>query len=459
MQVRIFIRHVRLTVVFSSLYLLILGGCGVDQSVIKIAIMGDQTGAYNLDSAYSVMATAAQRMGTHSPDLLLHVGDMTESRVMDSNEYVSDFNQAIGIMKSLDIPWYLTAGDHDVNPGSYEPQSADRSNETRFRDLCINAGLPMQDNLYYSADLQGYHLVFLYSLENLHTDPRWGSIFLNGISEKQMAWLQKDLEDNKDAKGIIVVTHHPHWYSWSNWYPVHAVLRDYPVVAVIGGHFHYDQVDGLIDGIKYMVVGATGGAIKEADAESGGCHEYALLSLKGGDISSYELHEVFSDSLLKQTSRRSMDRIQAISSSMSNIFGDENLVIGDGKVWSRDVNGSLTHKTIIDIESIGNPIDLPVELAINPLGPHLGSPQWVGSKVGNRGDTSITLEPGEKIGWANYSNTGQWHKPAAIWQTDIAVDSLLTEQPSTIGVRIKMEFVDIQPRWIATNILFPLREK
>ena len=154
-----------------------------------------------------------------------------------------------------------------------------------------------------------------------------------------------------------------------------------------------------------------------------------------------------------------MDRIQAISSSMSNIFGDENLVIGDGKVWSRNANGSLTHKTIIDIESIGNPIDLPVELTINPLGPYLGSPRWVGSKVGHRGDASVTLEPGEQIGWANYSNSGQWHKPAAIWQTDISVDSLLKEQPSTIGVRIKMEFVDIQPRWIATNILFPLREK
>jgi hypothetical protein len=457
MHLKLFARQSCLTLVSLSLFLLTIGGCGFEQPEIKIAIMGDQTGAYNLDSAYSIMSTAAKRMVTHSPDLLLHVGDMTESKVVDSCEYVSDFDQAVGIMNSLNIPWYLVAGDHDVNPSSYEPQSADRSNETRFRELCTKAGLPTQSQLYYSADFRGYHLVFLYSLENLHTDPRWGSIFLNGISEKQLEWLQQDLEDNKDAEGIIVVTHHPHWYSWSNWYPVHNVLREYPVVAVIGGHFHYDQIDGLIDGIKYLVVGATGGAIKEADSESGGCHEYALLNLKGGEITGYELHEVYSDSLLELTSRRSMDRIQAISSSMSNIYGDENLMLRDGKVWSRNDSGELTLKTVIDIESIANPIDLPVRLSIAPLGDYLESPRWVGIKSGKTGDKSVIFEPGEQVGWANYSSSGQWYKPAPVWQSDILGDSLVNEISPILGVRIKMEYEDTQPRWIASSIHFTLK--
>ncbi|NQV16075.1 metallophosphoesterase, partial [bacterium] len=354
-------------------------------------------------------------------------------------------------------PWYLTAGDHDVNPAKFEPQSTDRSNEKRFQELCVGIGLPMEERLYYSVDFQGYHLVFLYSLENLHTDPRWGSIFLNGISDEQLKWLQSDLEQHRDTKGTIVITHHPHWYSWSNWFPVHKVLRAYSVIAVIGGHFHYDQDDGVIDGINYMVVGATGGGIKDADVESGGSYQYALLTLEGQNLSSYELREVFSDSLLERTSRRSMDRIQAISASMSNAYRDENLIMQDGMILSIDGNGHETIKTLIDIESIQNPIDLPVELSIYPVDSKLIAPRWVGSKAGKNGAYSIILEPGERCGWANYSNSGQWITPDAIWEADIVKDALKMAESPAIGVKLKMEYVDTRPRWISSQINFHVK--
>jgi len=432
-------------------------GCQPTRSPITIAIMGDQTGAHDLDSAYSVMAVAAQQMVKHSPDILLHVGDMTESRVSDSSEYRTDFQTAVNIMESVKVPWYLTAGDHDVNPSVFKPGSTDRSNELRFQNLCVGIGLPVQDHLYYSVDFQGYHLIFLYSLENLHTDPRWGSIFLNGISDEQLKWLRSDLDQNRAARGIIVVTHHPHWYSWSNWYPVHKILRDYPVAAVIAGHYHYDQDDGVIDGINYLVLGATGGAIKDADAESGGCHEYAILTLDDGVVTNYELHEVFSDSILERTSRRSMDRIQALSTSMSNVYRDEKLVLKGNRIFSIDGSDGEITKTSLDIESIANPIDLPVELSIHPVGTVLKSPRWVGSKAGFDGWQMLILEPGERCGWANYASSGQWFTPAAIWEADLSDGVFDPDNPPVIGVDIRMSFKDTRPRWISSRVNFPVK--
>ncbi|MBC8401164.1 MAG: metallophosphoesterase [Candidatus Marinimicrobia bacterium] len=457
MKRRFLLNHTSSAQILVLILFVVFWGCEPAQSPITIAIMGDQTGAHDLDSAYSVMAVAAQQMAKHSPDILLHVGDMTESKVSDSSVYSADFHTAVSIMEAVGVPWYLTAGDHDVNPSVFKPRSTDRSNELRFQNLCVGIGLPMQDHLYYSVDLQDYHLVFLYSLETLHTDPRWGSIFLNQISEEQLDWLRSDLDQNRTSRGIIVVTHHPHWYSWSNWYRVHKVLRDYPVLAVIAGHYHYDQDDGIIDGINYLVLGATGGTIKDADAESGGCHEYALLTLVDGAVSSYELHEVYSDSILERTSRRSMDRIQALSTSMSNVYGDEKLILKSNRLFSIDGSDQEISKTSLDIESIANPLDLPVELSIHPVGTVLKSPRWVGSKAGLSGEQAVILEPGERCGWANYASSGQWIAPAAIWEADLADEVFDPENPPIIGVDIRMSFKDTRPRWISSRVTYPVK--
>ena len=154
---------------------------------LHIGIIGDQTGAYDLDLAYEILESAVGKLKQKSPDLVLHVGDMVESikGVNDFDDYNKYFDRAINIMNNLDCPWFLTAGDHDVNPSGFKPGSSDRSRETWFKTLCNKVDLPLKESLYYSFDFRGYHFISLYSLENLHTDPRWGPIFLNKMSADQ----------------------------------------------------------------------------------------------------------------------------------------------------------------------------------------------------------------------------------------------------------------------------------
>lgn len=56
-------------------------------------------------------------------------------------------------------PWYVTPGDHDVNPPEFILLSADRTRETWFTNLCDSIGLSVSETLYYSFDVGDYHFV------------------------------------------------------------------------------------------------------------------------------------------------------------------------------------------------------------------------------------------------------------------------------------------------------------
>lgn len=430
---------------------LILGLYSCASQGITIGIVGDQFGSLDAEKSYQVMQESVSKLVYHKPDILLHVGDIVESiNGIDSFEdYESNFKTAIDIMNSTQKPWLVAVGDHDVNPPNYQACSPDRSRETWFMDCCQLYDTPVGDKLFYSKDVKGYHFISLYSMENLHTDPRWGSIFLNKINVEQLSWLRDDLENSKHSNGIVVLVHHPLWYVWSNWMEIHEVLRDYPVVAVIAGHFHYDQDDGIIDGIRYIVMGSSGGVVKDTDAHSGGAQQYAVLKLKGSKIVNLSLFEVRSDSVLELTPRRSMDRLQAISCMLDNLKKDVQLVRKGGKIVI--LESSLPDGQEIELTSLANPIDIPIEIEIVFPDTILTNPIW------NIGDSTMVgygplkLNPGERIGWANYSKVGQWNQPSALWQAKFIAGDKNFKQ---ITLSVLVKFYDTRQRFIRCSITY-----
>ena len=430
-----------------------------DDTDLLIGIIGDQTGTYDLDAAYRVMEKAVQKMNQRRPDLVLHVGDICES-IRDINgiaDYRKNFARAVTIMNRLTMPWYLTAGDHDVVPAQFDAASKNREREQWFRQMCLEYELPNRNRLYYSFNAGDYHFIVLYSLENLHTDPRWGNIFLNEISAEQLQWLTADLEANKQARAIFVTIHHPQWYVWSNWSGVHSLLRQYPVKAVIAGHYHYDQDQQLIDNIHYLVAGSTGGIVKDSDAHSGGIFEYMLLRVKDRSLQSVEIYEVESDSSLELTPRRTMDRIQALSCMLDNCYGDEVIYLDRGILKTPAAGGGLDTLHMIGLESLGNPIDLPVQIEVNITDSILSSATWNYQGQQIPASLPLTLPPGERIGWSNYTSVGQWGKPAALWSCFIRQNPAYWQDKQSLSLTVRASFVDKRQRWIRSTVTFPIR--
>jgi len=422
---------------------------------VKVGLIGDQFGAATADSAYAVMDKAVLRLQREQPDVVVHVGDMVESvrNIHSFEDYQKNWLTAASIMNKLNRPWFLAFGDHDVVPPEYQPLSGDHSREEWAFRLAHLQGLPVDSLPYYGVSIKGYHFIFLYSLENLHTDPRWGSIFLNSISDRQMSWLKTELDTHKDSKGIVVILHHPHWYVWSNWYRIHELLRRYPVKAVIAGHFHYSQDDGILDGIRYCVMGSTGGVINDTDPNSGGAFVYGLMTLFERKQPGFVVRSVKSDSVISVPSRRSMDRIQAIECMLDGLWQDENMVLRQGRLF--DKNGDkLTLLHGIGLESIANPVDVPITIAIEYDTTLIGATRWNIGPAPVDGRAKLELKPGLGMGWANYSNVGKWDKSKPVWAADLRPQ--IRHDLKSITLNVFVSFQDDRVRRVKRTITYSI---
>lgn len=365
------------TLFLLAFWLCLLSCFSLQAKEIKVGIIGDQSGSHNLDQSYQVLSQAIDILKKEQVDLVLHVGDLLES-TKEISAIRRDFQTASALLTSLPVPWYITPGDHDVNPGDWRANSPNRSKERLFRELLLPKlpALPKDENrLYYSFDYHGYHFIALNALEHLHADPRWGNVFLARLSDAQMAWLRADLHNHQDATGILVFLHQPLWYNQAGWLPVHRLLREYGVKVVIAGHFHYDQDEGEIDGIRYLVVGATGAAIKRANPASGGMHQVAIVHLNEGALSP-RLFDVVTGKETSWTPRADADRVQALDYVLDSVSGfteDNSLFLHKNSFVNdcRDASNDNEQTARIRLAGLGNPIDLPLRLRFYAASDHV----------------------------------------------------------------------------------------
>ena len=327
---------------------------------IRVGIIGDQTLAGKSDP-YTTLAQGIDILTQEKVDVAIHTGDLIEAGGKNESQYLADFNRAASLLEKLNVPWYLSPGDHDINPPNYVPDSPDRTWEKHYQAAYAQRQPLVSKHLYYGFDLGGYHFISLDSVEHLWNDPRWGDIYLAQLSDNQYRWLSEDLEKHRSAEGIVVFMHQPLWYNWTGWRRVHELLRRYPVRVVVAGHFHYNQDEGLLDGIRYVIVGATGGSVKEGSERAGNVQHVSILHLRGRNAG-LKLIPVGSTTAIEPGSRSDMDKVQAIDTMLSErmyLFPNQNpLCTKDGAIYA---DGKLSPAKL-QLIPIGNPIDLPLQV-------------------------------------------------------------------------------------------------
>jgi hypothetical protein len=322
------------------------------------------------------------------------------------------FSDAAALLDRLDSAsqpkWFLCAGDHDVNPKVWSADSTDRSNEEYFRSLYEKINPHILHNLFYSFDVKGYHFVALYALEHLCTDPRWGNVFLSGISEAQYEWLKKDLSQADTARGVIVFIHQPLWFNWSSWLKVHELLARHNTRIVVAGHTHYDQNDHRLDGIQYRVVGATGGMIKNANAAAGGWWHVTRVTVSdAGDIN-WQLIPVGKHTKSDFSERPDMDRVQVLDYNLGNAalwLSQQKLRIKEGRLVDDTCRAGTSPR--VTLGNFGNPIDRTVSMHILLK----DTPKYrISSGAFSRGMCSVsasksacTMSPNVNIAISNYA--------------------------------------------------------
>ena len=231
------------------------GGARDGQTVVQapsprrqvIAIVPDRTTGRDWGLRY--LREAVHDLNRESPDAVFCVGDLVQGYSRDHSAVTKEREDFLAIMRALRMPFYPTAGNHDLVSGKRDAN--DRSFADEFHALF--------GPLYYAVELEFASFVIL------NTEDGDGRIE-PGFSDEQLSWLDATLARLEQRnRPIILLFHRPLWdHKPTRWDErVQPMLVKHGVDYVIAGHYHALQALPARDGIPFLVLGTCGGAIDQ----------------------------------------------------------------------------------------------------------------------------------------------------------------------------------------------------
>jgi len=228
---------------------------------------------------------------------------MTDIHITDQNHAAEGFQKAIDKAESLNPDFIVTGGDLIMDALSQQYSRADSlynlytGLKKRFthsvydcmgnheiwawdKNLKVDTTLAEYGKgmytkrikpAYYSVNLNGWHFIFLSSVQR-----DYGGLYFGNIDENQIKWLQNDLSKIDTKTPIAIVTHIPlmtlqaQFYNGSlaannkgdvvtNAKDVLKLCNGYNLKLVLQGHLHYyEKME--ISGINFITGGAVCGS-------------------------------------------------------------------------------------------------------------------------------------------------------------------------------------------------------
>jgi hypothetical protein len=206
-----------------------------------------------------------------APDFVLHTGDLVES-----GRFVSEWNRFFRIEEPLlrIAPFYPTLGNHE----DYDP-----NRNSHYVNIFHLPG----NELWYAFDYGNARFISLkadgYPIDEWFPD------------DKQVSWLEKQLEDNR-APWLIVFFHVGLFTSRSEDFlelgmreRLVPLFEEYDVDAVFMGHHHsYERI--LVNGITYIIAAGGGAPLYELKEPEPGsqvavsAHHFVTIEIKGNQL-------------------------------------------------------------------------------------------------------------------------------------------------------------------------------
>jgi predicted phosphodiesterase len=224
----------------------------------RFSILGDRTG----DAEPQVYERVWRDLDLLHPDFVVNVGDT----IQGGNDATAEAE-----WRALRPLWgryqqFFTPGNHDIwstaSRGIYEKET----------------GRPA----FYGFNYQDAHFTVL---DNSQTED---------LSDQQMDFLRRDLEENKAREPKFVFFHKPFWLLpvkfQSSQFPFHQLVRKYGVRYVVSGHGH-QYVRAVLDGTVYLEAGSSGAKLKGQGFDRGWFFGQIFTRVKGSKVE-MTVHEV-----------------------------------------------------------------------------------------------------------------------------------------------------------------------
>jgi len=219
----------------------------------RFSILGDRTG----DAEPQVYERVWRDVALLHPDFVINVGDTIQGG--NDATAVAEWRALRPLWDRYGIPQFFTPGNHDIwsamSRRIYEKET----------------GHPA----FYGFNYQDAHFTVL---DNSQTE---------NLSDQQMAFLERDLEQNKNRDPKFVLFHKPFWLIpimfQSSRFPFHQLVKRYNVRYVISGHGH-QFVRAVQDGIVYLEAGSSGGKLKGQGFALGWFFGQILTHVSGSNV-------------------------------------------------------------------------------------------------------------------------------------------------------------------------------
>ncbi|MEL7117942.1 MAG: FN3 associated domain-containing protein [Bacteroidota bacterium] len=202
-----------------------------DPADFQFAIVTDRTGS----PRPSIFEDAVKKLNWLMPEFVMSVGDLIRGKAgKDSATLDKQWAGHFDRIAPLKMPFFHLAGNHDIKANN---------------DWQVEYWNKMFGSPFYSFTYKNVLFLGLFTNEGTQT-----------LSEEQVDYFKKVLEENKEVRWTMVFMHHPLWrYDHdSNFDDLEAILqdRDYTVFA---GHQHTYLHSTEHENKDYYVLATTGG--------------------------------------------------------------------------------------------------------------------------------------------------------------------------------------------------------
>jgi len=207
-----------------------------DPADFRFAIVSDRTGGHRA----KVFSLAVEQLNLLQPEFVMSVGDLIEGYRDDPVKLAAEWREFQGYVSKLRMPFFYLPGNHDI-----ANMTQDRLWQEKF------------GRRWFHFNYRGVLFLALCS-----EDPPGKSG--GQISEEQLAYVQKSLEENPAARWTLVFVHKPMWSSGdpekNGWVELEKLLGNRPY-TVFAGHVHRYQ-KYVRNGRNYYQLATTGGGSK-----------------------------------------------------------------------------------------------------------------------------------------------------------------------------------------------------
>ncbi|NUN95062.1 MAG: metallophosphoesterase [Candidatus Omnitrophica bacterium] len=194
----------------------------------QFAVVTDRTGGHRP----GIFEDGVRKLNLLRPEFVMSVGDLIEGYSEDVHELASEWDEFTGFVDQLKMPFFYVPGNHDI------------SNTVQARVWKERFGRSY------------YHFVYrnvLFLCLNSEDPPA------TQLSDEQIEYFRKTLEENPDVRWTLAFLHKPLWTyeGHAGWAKFEALLKGRKH-TVFAGHNH-DYVKYRRNDSNYIILATTGG--------------------------------------------------------------------------------------------------------------------------------------------------------------------------------------------------------